>query len=345
MAQNNARIIEQDIFVDVAATEAGSSAVIDLFGESGGASKYSLQAVYDVQAPAAKTFDSGVSQVDISGYQAKASTGAGDFIRVYDTNGSMWGIAADLTGSDPEPDTTRWTNIPVAQRAQVDLSSVLIITADDVATAFQDAFNALVGVTFVANDNTSSVEFTMNARGPAISPETYNFDASGPGSITTGILTNGIASEVDIVENSVSVPSHGFTTGFKVQLTTTGTLPAGLATATDYFLIVVDEDTLQFATSLANAQSGTEIDITNQGSSGAVNTITGVALAGASVTFQKSNNGTNWIDIQAATAIAADGSTMIEVPNVSYRYVKAVKALTSGQVDLKGLICVLGDST
>ncbi|NJO18756.1 MAG: hypothetical protein HC838_00020 [Spirulinaceae cyanobacterium RM2_2_10] len=208
MSANNARIIEKNIF-GLLATQGGDSEIIDLFGIAGGSSKFSLQAVYDVQAPTAKTFD---------------------------------------------------------------------------------------------------------------------------------------ADEVDVANDSVSVPNHGYTTGFKVQLTSTGTLPGGLATSTDYFLIVVDANTLKFATSLANAIAGTAINITNQGSGGAVNTITGVALAGASVTFRKSNDGVNWIDIQAATAITVDGSVMIEQPNVSYRYVKAVKALTSGQVDLKGLICVLGDA-
>ncbi len=35
---------------------------------------------------------------------------------------------------------------------------------------------------------------------------------------------------------------------------------------------------------------------------------------------------------------------MIEVPNVDYRYFKAVKALDSGDVDLKCLVLVIGDS-
>lgn len=210
MSQNNSRIIEKDLFADLTTTESGDSEIIDLFGSSGGANKFSCQAIYDVQTPAAKNFD----------------------------------------------------------------------------------------------------------------PE-----------------------DVDLDEDTVTITAHGFTTGFKVRLTTTDTLPDPLQLATDYFIIVVDANTIQFASSLANALAGVAIDLLDDGAPGSVNTVTGVALAGASITFRKSNDGTNWIDVQAATAIAADGSVMIEQANVSYRYFKCVKALTAGQVDLKALVCVLGDAT
>jgi len=54
-------------------------------------------------------------------------------------------------------------------------------------------------------------------------------------------------------------------TGTRVRLTTTTTLPAGLATATDYYVIVVDENTFKLATTYANAVAGTQIDITDAG--------------------------------------------------------------------------------
>ena len=50
-----------------------------------------------------------------------------------------------------------------------------------------------------------------------------------------------------------------------VQATTTGTLPAGLAPATDYFLIPVSQKVTLLATSLANAISRTPVDITDAG--------------------------------------------------------------------------------
>ena len=53
--------------------------------------------------------------------------------------------------------------------------------------------------------------------------------------------------------------------GTRVRLTTTTTLPAGLATATDYYVIKVTDSTFQLATSYANAIAGTAINITDAG--------------------------------------------------------------------------------
>jgi len=51
----------------------------------------------------------------------------------------------------------------------------------------------------------------------------------------------------------------------RVQLTTTTTLPAGLALATDYWTIRQSSTTSKLATSYANAVAGTAIDITDAG--------------------------------------------------------------------------------
>lgn len=135
---------------------------------------------------------------------------------------------------------------------------------------------------------------------------------------------------------------HGFVTGLKVQIATDDVLPDPLVALTDYFVIKIDDDYFQLAASLADALAGTEIALVDAGTG--TQTVTAVALAGASVTFKKSNDRTNWIDVQTATSITMDGSVMIEQPNVSYRYFKAVKAITAGAVDLKGLVLVIGDS-
>jgi hypothetical protein len=136
--------------------------------------------------------------------------------------------------------------------------------------------------------------------------------------------------------------NHGMITGIKVQATTAGTLAVPLVLATDYYVIVIDANYFQLASSQANAFAGTPIAITNVGVTST--TLTPVALAGASVTFRKSNDAVNWIDIQTATSITVDGTVMIEQANVSYRYFKAVKALTAGVVDLQATVLVIGDA-
>jgi hypothetical protein len=64
--------------------------------------------------------------------------------------------------------------------------------------------------------------------------------------------------------STANIPSN-ILLGTRVRLTSSGTLPAGLALATDYYVIKVTDDTFQLATSYANAVAGTEIDITSAG--------------------------------------------------------------------------------
>jgi len=73
--------------------------------------------------------------------------------------------------------------------------------------------------------------------------------------------------------NSVNIAGHNFVTLDKVQLTSSGTLPAGLALATDYWIIAYDANNIQFASTVANAVAGTEVDIT-AAAGGGTHTIT-----------------------------------------------------------------------
>jgi len=56
-----------------------------------------------------------------------------------------------------------------------------------------------------------------------------------------------------------------YTTGEKVRVTTTNTLPAPLAIDTDYYVIYEDATHIKLATTLANAYAGTVIDLTSAG--------------------------------------------------------------------------------
>lgn len=54
--------------------------------------------------------------------------------------------------------------------------------------------------------------------------------------------------------------THNLVLGQKIRLTTTGALPTGLATGTDYYVIPVTANTFEFASSLDNAKAGTAIN-------------------------------------------------------------------------------------
>lgn len=73
--------------------------------------------------------------------------------------------------------------------------------------------------------------------------------------------------------DSIAETSHGLFTGDKVRLTTSGTLPAGLATATDYWVIRVDANNFKLASSAYNAEWGIPVDITAAAGGGTHNVV------------------------------------------------------------------------
>ena len=137
--------------------------------------------------------------------------------------------------------------------------------------------------------------------------------------------------------------AHGLVAGLKVQIATGTTLPVPFAAVTDYFVIRVGADSFALATTIANAKAGTRIAITNVGVGN--QTVTPVAASGMTITFRKSNDKSNWVDIQTATSFSADGTVMIENAAVAFRYVKVVKALTAGDVSVVAQILVIGDNS
>lgn len=302
MSSFNARLLEKDIMSDLTAV-GGDSEIVDL----NGAIKFSCQAVYDVSAPGNKTFDSGVAALlvvqDLT-YTADLRGTAGNSITIAYTSGGTAGT---------EVVTVVGTAISVQIQSGVS-------TGTQVKTAVDASVAASALISVAISGTGSNAQVTA-----AVTP-----------------LASGVASEVNTTSNTILLDASAYPTGLKVRLTTTGTLPAPLATGTDYFIIYVDDATIQLATTLDNAVAGTAIDLTTQGSSAAVATVVVTALAGATVTFQKSNDATNWLDIQAATSVTIDGSTLLVQPDVSYRYFKVVKALTAGTFDLDCYTLVIG---
>lgn len=275
-----------------------SSDIQDVGGQ--GCDSISAVAVIDVNTPAAKTFDSGVAALLIEQdltYTAQERGVAGNAITIeYIADGTAGAETVDVTG----------TSIVV----HMDDTAVTGSTADDILAAIEasEAADALVSV---AVSGTGADVQAAAAETP---------------------LATGVNSEVDLENSSVSIPAPGYYTGVKGRLTTTGTLPDGLALSTDYFIIVVDENTFQFAASLVDAEAGTAIELLDQGSSGAVNTFTLTALAGATVVFQTANNPEGpWVSIGSPTSITVDANLFIEKDRPTYRYIKALFAITAGQ--------------
>lgn len=136
-------------------------------------------------------------------------------------------------------------------------------------------------------------------------------------------------SDVNTTDNTITEASHGYPTGLKGQFTTTTTLPAGLSLATDYFVIATTSGTYKVATSLANAQAGTAVDITDQGTG--THTFTPTSLAGGSVKLQESLDGTIWHDsTNGSQNITATANFFWSVTAPGYDYVRLSYTLTAG---------------
>lgn len=92
-------------------------------------------------------------------------------------------------------------------------------------------------------------------------------------STTTSALNVGAASlyhnfattDVDTGTDQITITSHGYTAGQLVNFSTTTTLPSGLVAATDYYILVVDANTIKVADSWANYLTNTAVNITSQG--------------------------------------------------------------------------------
>lgn len=304
----------------------------------------SIQTVVDVDTPSAVTFDSGEAEVTTITFEAKADTDPGDYVVIPDTDGNLWAISLDVAGSDPEPTGDVWASIPAGRKVHVDISGTT--TAASVAAAVETAFDALTGLPFTTDDSGADGTFvvTQTVRGPIETVAVYNEDDSGNGGITFAQTNEGVASEVNATDDTITIPTHGLTTGLKGQVTKTGTHVDGLQDTTDYFVIVVDDDTIQLASSLSNALAGTAIDLLDQGSDGNVSTFTPTSLAGASVTYQKSNvfdpqSDSDWSDVAQATSITQSGSTWYEPTTpVCWRWLRLKYTLTAGRMSVDAYI-------
>lgn len=113
-----------------------------------------------------------------------------------------------------------------------------------------------------------------------------------------------------------SLPSN-ILTGTRVRLTTTTTLPAPLATATDYYVVRLSDTTFKLATSYANAIAGTVINITTTGTG--THTITWLLP-----------RYTNGAGVQAIIFNPAATAMGAATPNLALGYTNSAQATSRG---------------
>jgi hypothetical protein len=311
----------------------------------------SVQAVVDVNTPSAKAFAAGTADVKTLTFEAFADIVDREYFVVYSQDGQAWAIYFDKTGTSIAPTGAIYTAIPASNKAKADISGDT--TAAQVAARVETAIDALTGFTalIVTDDSAANgtMTFTQTSHGTVSVPVSKLLDDSSVGGMTSANTTPGVASDVNVTDNTIAEATHGYPTGLKGQVSSTATLPAGLSAATDYFVIATTANTYKLATSLANAQAGTAIDITNQGTSAATHTFTPTSLAGASLTLQKSNNynpitGTGDFDaVESATSITADADIWISDVDPEYEWCRLSYTLTAGSLSAASYILIKGD--
>ena len=226
-----------------------------------------------------------------------------------------------------EPTGAIWTAIPSANKTQADISGDT--TAAQVAARFELAFDGLTGFSAVITSDDTAADGTMTMTqvvpGTTTDPVPKNADDSGAGSISTTESTAGVDEEVQIATEYLLIPSHGFLSGMCVRGTTTGTLPGGLSLATDYFVKIVDANTIQ----LSATQGGSAVNLTNTGTG--VHTLTPETTMAGTITVQKSHDGTTWVDTSDTITISASPLIgHLDVTDKNYRYMRLNNATTEG---------------
>ena len=163
---------------------------------------------------------------------------------------AIFDAGSNLTFQAVKDTTTNAASIPHGGAVQPTYNKFLISgSAVSAAATAQPSVVTLidvVGFYRVTTVTTITAQATTNTLGQS---DTFTADD------TTDICT---------WTSVANIPSNVLT-GTRVRLTTTTTLPAGLATATDYYVIKVSDTTFKLATSFNNATAGTAINITSTG--------------------------------------------------------------------------------
>lgn len=142
-----------------------------------------------------------------------------------------------------------------------------------------------------------SVAQGLTLKESCVAASTVNFSS-------TYFNTTGTVSAVNTGADSFTINNHGFNTGERVYISSTGLVPGGVSADVQYFVIDIDANTIQLATSAANAAGGTQIDITSTG--------TGTITIAHTLYLQASVNGALTLD-----GISLSGGERVLIKNQS----------------------------
>jgi len=203
------------------------------------------------------------------------------------------------------------------------LSALLFAGLSSPAFAFEDGVLRTLGSdASTANENVVVLGYSQSVR---IYEYKSAFILANVTVTTPTAKTFTCVAATDLCTASAS----GLLLGLKGQGTTTTTLPGGLSTSTDYFVIPVDDLTFKLATSYANAIAGTAIDITSTGTG--THTFTPTAIAGGTISLQGSIDNSTFVDITSSSSnVTASAAFYWNISDTFYPYVRVKYVNTAG---------------
>jgi hypothetical protein len=209
--------------------------------------------------------------------------------------------------------------------------STLLVDAAGTVSLLDDRVVAIEGAGGAADDLTT-INLTTDPNYARIAGGfLWIRNAGNSMPITLQPLASKSISAVDATANTLTITAHGIPANHgAVRLSNAGgALPGGLAIDTDYWVIVVDANTVKLATSAANAIAGTAIDLTSVGTGahtliyGNINLFQAITLNDTRKWAMLFWNGDSWDvmfgpRLMKATGWTADTGTAKRSANATY---------------------------
>lgn len=198
-------------------------------------------------------------------------------------------------------------------------------TASSIASAINANSQLSNNISATASGSTVTVTSLL-----ASSSKNFGMVSSSPSNLIVSGMSGGISPAWSLNSGVINIPNNQFTLAMPV-LFNQGSSPAigGLTNQTTYYVIPVDSNDIELATTSALAQSGTFIDLT---SSSTLTTAPDYTLeplpsvAPAGLQFEVSNDGVNFFDLanSSVTISAFNGpqTATFNFGSLGYRYLE-----------------------